>query len=208
MTALIIIGAVFLILLLISLLRFGVSIIYSDKELCVKAVAGPVRITVFPIKEKDKPEKKRKKREKTEKEEAEPPKKEKIDIKEKLQKLLPPVLNALGRLRRKLSIDKLTIHYTAAADDPCSAAMSFGYASAAIGAVMPLIENNFKIRERDVGADVTFDSTENIIYVNAQLTLAFWEIIYICLALLPLLKSLGSGEDTGKVDKNGQATNK
>ena len=57
--------------------------------------------------------------------------------------LVPQALDMIGAFRRKLLIKDLRIHFVSAADSPYSAAMNFGYASAAVGMVLPLIENAF-----------------------------------------------------------------
>ena len=168
-------------------------------------------ILILDKAKKPKPEKpkKGKKEKKKEEEKKEPGEKKKPKIKVTLE-LVTTALRAVGellsRLRRKIAIDKLTVHYTVASDDPASAAMTFGYASAGVNALMPVLENTFKIKERDVGAAVDFEAEENVIYVDAQLTIAVWEIIYIALAVWPVVKVIIAGARKGKVDKNGQAS--
>ena len=158
---------------------------------------------------------KKEKKAKKKKAEAEAGEEEKREKKERTVKvdmeLVSTVLSALGellgRLRRKISIDKLTVHYTVAAEDPASAAMTFGYASAGINALMPAVENIFKVKDRDVGVAVTFDKTEGDIYVDAQLTLAVWEIFYIVFAVWPVVKNIvRQFLNKRKVDTNGQSS--
>ncbi len=52
------------VLILIALLRLGVSVRYDEDGLFVSAFAGPVRIQVFPRSEKPKKKKKGKKKDK------------------------------------------------------------------------------------------------------------------------------------------------
>ena len=213
MTALIIIGVI-LLLIILALIRFGVGLTYGDKKILVKASAGPVRVTLYPRPKKPQEEERRRKeekqarRERKRRREREEPTPEKEGKKPELLKdIILPVLETLGRLRRKLTINTLTVHITSGGPDPCDTALSFGRTSAVLGALMPLIENTFRVKERDIRTDVSFDAAETEIFVDARLTLAFWEIIYIALALAPLLRAAGGGE-TGKVDKHGQASDK
>ncbi len=233
--ALIILGVTLLIDLLIALLRVGARVTLDGGVFGLKVIAGPIRLKLLPSDpdrekkpKKEKPKKEKPKKEKPKKEKpkkAEPeekPEGEKAEesgetpeeekgsgIKVTLE-LISAVLSAvgelLGRLRRKISIDKLTIHYTVASNDPYNAAMTFACASAGVNALMPLFENIFKIKEHDVGADVTFEKSEAEIYIDAQLTIAIWEIIYVVLAVWPVVKVILAQIKQGKVDKNGQTS--
>ena len=210
MTALIVIGIILLIFLLIALLRVGVSAKLEENVFYLRAVAGPVKIQILPkneekAKKPKKPKKKKPKKDEQKSDEEKEKPKIKITL-DLIQTILSAVGDLLGRLRRKLTIDKLTLHYTAASNDPYSAAMTFGYASAAVNALVPVLDNSFKIRDRDIGAAVTFDSPDNIIFIDVQLTLAVWEIIYIGLAAWPVVKALLAKPKKGKVENNGQAS--
>ncbi len=212
--ALIMLGVTLVIDFLILILRVGARATLEDNVFSLKIIAGPIKLKLLPKDEdkaskpkKEKPEKK--KEDKKEKKEEEEGEKKKPKIKVTLE-LVTTALKAVGellsRLRRKIAIDKLTIHYTVASDDPASAAMTFGYASAGVNALMPVLENTFKIKDSDVGAAVDFEAAENVIFIDAQLTIAVWEIIYIVLAAWPVVKVILAGSKKGKVDKNGQAS--
>lgn len=208
--ALIMLGVTLSVDLLVALLRVGARATLEEGVFSLKLIAGPVKLNILPRNEekvkktrKEKPEKEEKPPEK--KPEEKPKPKMKITL-ELVRIILSAVGDALGRLRRKLSIDLLTIHYTVASDDPYSAAMTYGYASAAVGALMPVIENIFKVKKSDVGVAVTFDGNDAEIFIDAQLTIAIWEIIYIALAVVPVIKPVWAGLKKGKVDLNGQSS--
>ena len=200
MVAWAIILAIFVVL---ALMRLGVFARYSEEGFLLRAVAGPLRITLIP-KKPDKKGKKKLVKERIPKKEKEktPSLKMKGGPVSLIKKFAPPVLDTLGRLRRKLSIDKLTVQFTSAAEDPFDAAMNFGRVSAAEGALMPLLDNTFKIKKRDVGTSISFDGNGNKIYLEAQLTLALWEIIYVACGLIPLIKQVKSESKDRKADKN------
>lgn len=229
--ALIVLGVGIALDFLVAMLRVGARATLEEGVFGLKVLAGPVKLTLLPKAEKEKkaeteeeeeekeatkkPKKRKKAKKKKEKSEPEAPtqeqeEKKKSPIKVDLE-LISTVLSALGellgRLRRKISIDKLTVHYTVAAEDPADAAMTFGYASAGVNALMPAVENIFKVKDRDVGVAVTFDKTEADIYVDAQLTLAVWEIFYIVFAVWPVVKNIvRQFLNKRKVDKNGQSS--
>ena len=54
----------------------------------------------------------------------------------------------------------------AAGADPAATA-KFGAVNTVYGMILPLIENNFNIRNRDLRASVNFESDEPYIYVKA-----------------------------------------
>lgn len=211
--ALIMLGVTLLIDFLIAILRVGARATLEEGVFSLKLLAGPIKLQILP-KDEDKAQKPKQEKPKKEKppkekkpEETEEKPKPKLKITLDLVKIiLSAVGDALGRLRRKLSIDLLTVHYTVASDDPYSAAMTYGYASAAVGALMPVIENIFKVKKSDVGAAVTFDTNEAQLYIDAQLTIAIWEIIYIALAVVPVIKPVLAGLKKGKVDTNGKSS--
>jgi hypothetical protein len=62
----------------------------------------------------------------------------------------------LGKLKGRLIIDKLTLRYLSAAQDPAMAALAFGSASAGAGILLPIIEQNFAVRNKDIQTNVSF----------------------------------------------------
>ena len=66
-------------------------------------------------------------------------------------------LRAAGSLRRKISVDLLEAHILLAGGDPASVAVAYGSANAVIGMVLPLLEQNFHIRRRDIRTAVDFE---------------------------------------------------
>ena len=210
--ALIILGVTLFLDLVLLLLRVGARATLDENGFSLWATAGPVKLKILPpgkekAKKPKKPKENKKETEKPSEEKKEKPK-PKISITlDLVTTVLKAVGELLGRLRRKICIDRLVIHYTVGSADPADAAMTFGYMSAGIGALMPVIENIFKVKERDVGAALDFDADRPEIFIDARLTLAIWEIIYIVLAVWPVVKAvIAQTISKGKVDKNGQAS--
>jgi len=184
------------VIILFLLLRLGVAAEYGDDGLIVTALAGPFRIRAYPREEKPgaaekKALRKARKAEKARgKEKKEKPKKQMPGGLRTYLDMLPPVGNMLGRIRRRLLIKKLTIHYVAAGADASTTALTFGGANAVFGALTPILENTFRIKRREFSAGVDFLGTEQKIYVHAVISLAVWEAFYIVFALLPILTNL------------------
>ena len=95
---------------------------------------------------------------------------------------LPAAFDAVGTFFCRLTIDELTVWYTAAGDDPFDTVMGYGYASAGMGAITPILDRlNVKNRDLRSGIDMTLDKP--IIYIKAGLYLRVWEYLYIVLRL-------------------------
>jgi len=200
-------GIIFAILLIIALLRFGVSVEYSSEGVTAFFHAGPFGMKIYPVEkdptkeEKNKRKKAEKKAKKEEKVKDKPPFKMPGGLKGLLD-MIPPLINMLGRFKRRLLIKNLTLHLTAAGDDAYKTAMTYGAASAGFGVLTPLLENNFRIKKRDFQVDVDFLSTEQKIYVKAAFSFAVWELFYITAALFPILKILFKRKPAEKTTKN------
>jgi len=199
-------GIVIAVLLLIALLRFGVSVEYSSEGVTAFIHAGPFGMKIYPvekdpdkeiIKERKKAEKKAKKEEKTK---DKPPFKVPGGLRSFLD-MIPPLVNMLGRIKRRLLIKNLTVRLTAAGEDASKTAMTYGAASVAFGMLTPLLENNFRVKHRDFQVNVDFLETEQKIYVNAAFSLAVWESLYIVFALFPILKIFFKRRPTEKDSK-------
>lgn len=187
MTAVIVILAV---LILILLLRFGAEFEYSAAGTFLNCICGPVKLKLIPGSDKPKKEKKQKKeKSKKPKKEKEPEKSEEAGEKkggnlDKIKVALPTVLKAAGRFFRHLKIDELTVNAFITSDDPCDTALRYGYASAGLAYLVPIIKRNFKVKKWNVTVTPSFlENSGETVYIRAKATIALWEIIYIILRL-------------------------
>ena len=198
MTGLIIVGVILVVLAVIAMLRVGVICSYSEDGVEVFVRIGPMRVQVVPKPEKVLSEKQKAKKEAKEKKKKEEKKKKKEEKKNKkaqeaksgeakkkggsfetFRKLLPIILDALAQFHRRLSIDLLEIDFTAAGDDPAKTAMTYGYANASVGAIVPVLEKHFNVKKRSINIAVDFLEPKPIIYVRASLSLMIWDILCI-----------------------------
>ena len=166
------------IIFLLAVLPLGVRIRYNSEGLLVKVIAGPVKITVFPLPKKEKKEKKKKAtKEQPEQEEdlpkpPQPPKKpkEKKPKEEKggsLLDFLPLVkvaVDFLGDFRRKLRLNNLELKLIMAGDDPCDLAVNYGRAWAAVGNLMPQLEKWFVIKKRNIEVECDFTASATLVF--------------------------------------------
>ena len=133
------------------------------------------------------PGKKREKKAKTEKSKAEKPKKDKKKKTEQesskggsvpgFRELTGIIVTLLGKLRRRLCVDELTLWYLSAAEDPAAAALAFGGANAAAGLLLKPLEQAFRVKKRDVRTAVSFTETKPTVYACLRLSLSLFTIL-------------------------------
>ena len=160
---------IFAVLVLIGCIPVGVDARYSADGVFLTAKLGPFRLQLLPQKPKKKPKKRKPQQKQPKKTPA------KVEPKEKkpnpllsggvdgLMQLLDLAFDTLGDLRRKLRVNELTLYVLiGGADDPAKAAMGYGRAWAAIGAITPSLERLFVIKKRDIRPvlDYTISNTQ------------------------------------------------
>lgn len=95
----------------------------------------------------------------------------------KVKRYLPLIGEAAGELRRKIVIERLDVRLTAAAQDAMGAAMAFGYSNMALGMFLPILEQNFTVKERSICTDVDFNAQEPVIYLCAAVSLQLGQLV-------------------------------
>ena len=91
-------------------------------------------------------------------------------------------MNALKRFGKKLTVDYLRLYWTAAAADPCDAAIQYGRISAVMNAVPPIAEQVINIRKHDLRTDLSFETDSPVITARCILDIRIGEILWIALA--------------------------
>lgn len=181
------------ILTLLAILPLGVSVKYNSEGPLVRLILGPVRMTVFPAKKKEKKEKPKKEEKPVEKAEekkssapikpAIPPKEEEQQAKESggswtdFLPLVKTVLDFLGDFRRKLRVNRLEMKLILAGDDPCDLGLNYGRAWAALGNLMPRLEEIFVIKKRDVEVECDFEATETLVTARLDMTITLGRLL-------------------------------
>lgn len=165
MTLLVILAA----LVLIGCIPVGVDTRYNADGVFLAAKLGPFRLQLLPQKPKKKPKKRKQQQKQPEKAPAssEPQEKKSNPLHsggvDGMLQLLDLAFDTLGDLRRKLRVNELTLHVLiGGAEDPAKAAMGYGRAWAAIGAITPSLERLFVIKKRDIlpALDYTINNTQ------------------------------------------------
>lgn len=198
-------------------LRLGVRVTYDAVGFRVQVRVGPRLVQVFPlVRDPDKEARKRRKKEanaakkqaRAEKKQARaarkqgnaptPPESKKPNLGGLLSlvwELLPVVQEVLGRFRRKLRVDELTLSLTWAEDDPADTGIHYGYGWAVLETLLAFLEANVTIKHRDVALHVDFLAEKPRLFLQAGLSLTlaqllalgFWATIHTGKILLPRL---------------------
>lgn len=192
MTALKIIGIVFLILLLIGLLRIGAVISFGE-GIVVKLRIGPLRLTLFPKKNK-KPKKQKAPKEKPAEDNKEKKQRKlpKLTI-EDLFDLISAVSDSLGGMLRsickRLRIDPLELTAVFGGTDPAEIAQTYGVANAFVWTFMPRAEEIFFLPNPVIHLGMDYEAEMTRCEGTIGFSVRICDIIAIAAALvLPLVK--------------------
>lgn len=163
------------VLTLLAILPLGVSAIYNSDGPLVRLIVGPVRLILFPRKNKDKP--KKAKPQKAKQKNAPSAKQQKKTQTGKggsisdFMPLVQLILDFLGTFRKKLRVNVLELKLIMAADDPCDLAVNYGKAWAALGNLMPHLERIFVIKKRNLEVECDFTSDQTLINARLDITI-------------------------------------
>ena len=196
MRALLILALIAAALCLLSLIRLGAWVSYRSGVLTLKGKVGPVKLTILPQKEK-KPDKKKPKPEKSAEDKPQKQPKELLAL---ARRALPIALEAAGRLKRKIRVDRLFLDVTVGGEDPAAAAVAYGGVNAAIGMIWPLAEQDLNIKDRRIRTRADFSAAGTDLSLEAAVTLTVGQALALALWLLPKLPQI-LGKD-GKKDAN------
>lgn len=149
-------------LLMVLLLRVRMILEYSEGEASARVGVGPVLIALNG--------KKKDGRKKKERDSGKEEKKKKTGVGD-FREMISIILEIRDKIKRRLTVDELTLWYQSAADDPADAAMAFGAASAGADILLPLIGRELKIKKQDVRIGADFTASESRVYAKAALSL-------------------------------------
>ncbi len=167
------------ILLLIGFTPVGVRIRYNAEGALVQVILGLIKLTLVPAKKKEKkpkkkPEKQAKKKEDTIPSEPSPAPKEKKKSGGPITDFLPLVevaLDFLGSFITRLRFDNLELKLILAGDDKCALATNYGKAWAALGNLLPLLDNVMNIKRRNLEIECDFVASQTTVIAAADVTI-------------------------------------
>jgi len=177
MVALCIIMAVLIVIVIILLIPVGAETEYDESGVTVWLRIGAVKKILYPrpLKSESKEKAQKKKKEKEPKEEQ-PKKGGTLRL---ITELIPVGIEALGRFKRGIIVKMLKLYFCFGGDDPVKTAISFGGASAGAGMIVPLLRQNFRIREIDIRNSVDFTSPDTRVYAHADIRIRLITVVAI-----------------------------
>ncbi|NCB50995.1 MAG: DUF2953 domain-containing protein [Clostridia bacterium] len=188
MTVLLIILAIIVIILVIPL---GVNVAYIDGGFSLAAWVAGINYTLFPKKakkaKKEKPPKPKKEKKPKKPKKRRPEDDIEANKKEKIRKLFELAkigLDALGRFRRKLTVNRLRLYAVIASKDPYNTAVIYGYVNSALPVLMPLLERAFNIKNSDIRTEASFETTEPEVDFEMTLTTSIGKIFCVVFAAM------------------------
>lgn len=176
-----ILAAVLLVLFLLGQIRLGGGAEYRAGAVFAWLRLGAVRVQVYPWKKSKKAKKPKKEpKAKPARQEAPTAQPEKGGLDTALdyvRELLPTVLEAAGQFKRRLQVDKLELELTIGADDPADAAMRYGQASAALGALWYPLTEAFRVKDGHARVDVDFEAGETSLHALIQMSFKLGQML-------------------------------
>ena len=181
------------VLVLIGCIPVGVDAAYGEDGMLLSAKLGFLKLQLLPKKpKKEKPSKPPKPAKKPSPPPAhEPPatpaaqpEQKKLKIPggfDGLLRLTNLALETLGDLRRKLRVDELTLYLRFGSDDPADAALHYGQAWAALGALTPALDRLFVIKKRDIRPILDYNSTKLTVDAHLILTVTIGRALALAL---------------------------
>ena len=201
------------VLVLIGCIPVGVDAAYGEGGVLLSAKIGFFRLQILPAKPKKPKKPKKAMKSKQQKPAAssapsaapdapaEPAAKKKLALPGGLNGILRLVnlaLSTLGDLRRKLRVEELTLHVTFAGDDPADAALHYGQAWAAVGALRPALDRLFVIKKRDICPILDYNREQMSVDAHLILTITIGRALALGLkAGLGFLKLLNDSKKGG-----------
>lgn len=182
MRALIVILIILAVFFLIGMIRLGGRLKYGAAGFSLCILAGSVKFRVLPARPQ-KPDREKPKKEK--KPRPEKPKKPKPEGQpgtlQRVWSVLPRILDAVGALKRRIRVDDFDLTLIWGGSDPASIAIGYGRANAALAALWPLVENNFKVKRRSFDIQMDYGRRSPAVEITAAFTITVGQILTLIL---------------------------
>ncbi len=180
MTAVIILSA----LALLLFIKISLHASYGEKGLSVHSDILWFKIKLLPKRKKAKKQKSA------------------ASLKNRLE-ILKVILKTLDKLRHIIVFDRVRIKYIAADADPYNTVCEYNAVNAFIGAAIPLVENYFGVKEKDIEIDADMCRERSELEFEIKLSLRVYQILQLGLssgteAIKLLLSRKADEQDEGK----------
>ena len=159
------------ILILLGFMPLGICGIYDAGGPTAKLLIGPVRILLYPKQKKSKTEKSKKSKKQAVATSKTANAEKKGGNYSEFLPYLNILLDFLGELRKKMRVKRLEMLLCMAGGDPFDLGINYGRAWAAVGTLMPQLEQLFVIEKRDVQVLCDFTQAQTTLYVRVDIAI-------------------------------------
>ncbi len=101
-----------------------------------------------------------------------------------MKKLVSLGFKTIARLGKLVSIDRLTLQFTAAALSPDKAAIQYGNICAALGALLPFLHQYMKVRKQTIATTIDFTKEQMDVNGEVQITIQLGGVLLFGLSIL------------------------
>lgn len=158
---------------LLMVLPLGVGGTYSEGGYQLYAKIGPVKLRLLPRKKKEAVKQKPKTKS--------APKEKKGGSLSDFYPVVGLVWDFLGKVRRKLRVNHLQLKITLAGGDPADLALNYARAWAAVGNLMPRLEQFVVIKKRDIEVLCDFTADKTLVLAGGDVTITVGRLLYLSL---------------------------
>lgn len=185
------------VVVLIAIIPIGVSAFYDEDGPRAFVILGLIRLRVFPAAkkevktEKETKDKKEKQRKATKAANQKTEKKRNGGSIHDFLPIIDLLLDFLAAFGRKLRVNHLKMKLILAGSDPSDLAENYGRGWAVLGNLMPLLENAFVIKRRDLEVECDFLADSTTVIARLDLTITVGRMISLLVIRgIPVLREL------------------
>ena len=164
-------------LLLLGMMPLGFRAGYDETGLVASLVVGPIKLLLYPRQPK---EKKAKAETKKQSQSTGNTKSSGGSISDFLP-LLQMILDFLDNFRKQLYITNLHFKLILGGGDPCDLALNYGRGWAVLGNILPLFEQVFVVKKRDLEVECDFTADRTTVVAGADILIRLWQLLALLL---------------------------
>ena len=161
---------------LLAIMPVGIRVAYDEAGFAAVLMIGPVRIKLFPRPAGKKAENKKPVKDKSEK----PKGKQGKASGGSFTDFIPLVkigLDFLNAFRMKIRINHLRLKLTMGGGDPADLAINYSRGWTALGALLPLLEQVFVIKKRNLEVQCDFTADQTTVVAGADITITVFRLL-------------------------------
>lgn len=168
------------ILVLIACVPLGISGHYDSDGALICLIIGPVRLTVYPRKRNKHKAQNHKQVDKAKSGDKDSTREKGGNLTD-FKPLVKLILDLIVDLHKKIRVDYLQFKLWLAGSDPCDLAINYGRTWAAVGVLLPRLEEFFVIKKKDVQVECDFNSEQTFVLAHMDVTITIGRLLSLSL---------------------------